>query len=244
MLVDPRSIIVEKQFNPRIFQLKEHQESLEDLVRSIKTVGIIDPLKVRVDNSGNRILVDGERRLRAVLALREEGHIIAKVPTLIVAGNSESERLLTAIHANETRRITKFEYGESFKRLEKFGWSLDEIAEKTGQTPRFVREAMEIVDVPEEIKAMLAEGSVSEALVLHETRNSDPEEAVANLQEAAETAKETGTSAKRYKSKSVSLKRLVIGLLADISEEDLRGSGELIPVSRKKINQLSKILNF
>jgi ParB-like chromosome segregation protein Spo0J len=201
----PSMIRVEEGHNPRIFSnVAGNREHIDSLKRSIAEIGVQVPLLVRFDilkpgETKTAILVDGESRLRAVRELIAEGVEIRSVPVLQVDGKSESERLLIAITANTGKPLYKWELGAAFRRLIRFGWSETDVSKKTGYTARFVSEAVELADAPEEVKILLSEQAVTPSLALA-TLRSNGSEAVAVLKQRVEVAKTNGQkTAKRDK---------------------------------------------
>jgi ParB/RepB/Spo0J family partition protein len=204
LMIDPRIILVDDAFNPRDYTLPENHAHLDELKRSIRENGVLVPLLVRYDAARKAaVLNDGECRLRAVLELIAEGVEILTVPTIQVSGGNDSDRLLIAITANTGKPLSKWELGNAFQRLYKFGWDEPKIATKTGYVERFIREAMELADAPDEIKQLLSAQAVTPSLALAELR-ANGSAAVENLQAAAVAAQSSGQkTAKRAKSKSI-----------------------------------------
>ena len=206
LMIDPRIILIDDSFNPRNYDLPENHAHLDALKRSIRENGVLVPLLVRYDAARKAaVLCDGECRLRAVLELIAEGVEIETIPTIQVPGGNESDRLLTAITANTGKPLSKWEIGGAFQRLYKFGWAEEKIATKTGYTDRFIREAMELADAPEEIKRLLSAQAVTPSFALAELR-ANGAAAVETLKAAAVAVKSSGKKgpAKRAK-KSKSL---------------------------------------
>jgi ParB/RepB/Spo0J family partition protein len=177
---------------------------LDELKRSIAQIGVQMPLLVRFDvpSAGEKktaILVDGECRLRAVLELIAEGMEIRSIPVIQVEGKSETERLILSITANTGKPLSKWELGDAFRRLLRFGWSEADVSKKTGYNARFVAEAVELADAPEEIKHLLSEQAVTPSLALA-TLRTNGSEATAILKARVEAAKSSGQkTAKRDK---------------------------------------------
>ena len=200
-MIDPRIITVADGHNPRNYDLPENRAHLDELKRSIRECGVLIPLLVRFDPVGkSAVVVDGECRLRATLELIAEGIEILTVPTIGVTGGNEQDWLLKAITANTGKPLSKWELGGAFQRLYNYGWDEPRIAVKTGYTERFVREAMELADAPEEIKHLLSSQAVTPSLALSELRTNGAA-AVENLKAAATAAQASGKKgpAKRAK---------------------------------------------
>ena len=163
--VDPKLIRIEKGFNPRLYTLPENREHLDALKASVREMGVKVPLLVRWDvGSEQAILIDGECRLRACLELIKEGVEIKTVPVLQEQGGNEADRLLLAITTNTGKPLSLIESGSAFRRLVSYGWDAGRIAVKTGHTARFVMQALELADAPQEVKEMVQKGSVTPAL--------------------------------------------------------------------------------
>ena len=204
LMIDPRIIIIDDGQNPRNYDLPENHAHLDALKRSIRENGTLVPLLVRFDPAREAcVLIDGECRLRANLELIAEGVEIEAVPTIQVTGGDDAGRLLTAITANTGKPLSKWELGGAFQRLYNFGWAEVKIATKTGYAERFIREAMELADAPEEIKQLLSSQAVTPSLALAELR-ANGSAAVQNLQAAAVAAQSSGKTgpAKRAKAPS------------------------------------------
>jgi ParB/RepB/Spo0J family partition protein len=257
LMIDPRIIIVDDKFNPRDYTLPENHAHLDELKRSIRENGVLIPLLVRYDAERKAaVCVDGECRLRATLELIAEGVEIATVPTIQVPGGNEQDRLLTAITANTGKPLSKWELGTAFQRLYNFGWSEEQIATKTGYGERFIREAMELSDAPDEIKQMLSSQAVTPSLALAELR-ANGAAAVNTLRAAAKSAQSNGQkTAKRAKSQPPALKakapvpnvvpanvvKAILALFEDVPADDLNlEENEWISVNRIK---LLKLLSF
>jgi ParB-like chromosome segregation protein Spo0J len=209
-MINPRLIDVEPGFNPRNYDLPENREHIDGLKRSIGERGLLLPLVVRFNvESGRATLVDGECRLRSIMELIAEGNVLASetdVPCFPApkGSNDESARLLDAITANTGKPLSKWELGSAFARLYNFGLSPEKIAARTGYTERFIREAIELSEAPEEVKTLLSQKSITPSLALA-TLRINGSEATAILKQKVVEAKSTGqTTAKRAKAKDES----------------------------------------
>lgn len=171
-MMDPRNLSVETGHNPRNFSLPANIESLERIKESIRSEGVKQPIWVRLDKSSHRVvIIDGETRWRACMALIAEGVDIVSVPTRTVTGSdNEQQRFADSLTANSTQPLSKGELGDAYRRFQNWGWDDDRIAKKMGRTARFVREAIELAESPEEVKAMVGSGQVSEAHAIQQVR--------------------------------------------------------------------------
>lgn len=132
-------------------------EGIEELARSIKETGILQPVLVTRDGDRFRILA-GERRVRAA---RLAG--LTRVPVLVKEGLEDRDHLLLALIENVQRRdLTAMEEAESYWHLkDKFGMTQDEIAERVGKDRTTVANAMRLLKLPAEVRAQVEDGLLS-----------------------------------------------------------------------------------
>lgn len=251
LMIDPRIILVDEGHNPRNYTLAENRAHLDELKRSIRENGVLIPLLVRYDALRKAaVVVDGECRLRATLELIADGVEIATVPTIQVPGGNEQDRLLTAITANTGKPLSKWELGTAFQKLYRFGWSEAQIATKTGYAIRFITEAMELADAPEEIKQLLSSQAVTPSLALAELR-ANGAAAVDSLRSRAQAAHSAGQkTAKRAKVASKpqastaipsAVAKAIIDLVKDIPADDLN---DINGVAVVPVSKLLRVLSF
>ncbi|MDB5224841.1 MAG: parB [Candidatus Adlerbacteria bacterium] len=152
-------------FQPR----KDFDESkLNDLARSIRQYGIIQPLtvtrrEIHKEDGGIATeyeLVAGERRLRAskIAGLKAVPAIIRE------AEDDDKTKLELAIIENLQREdINPIDRARAFSQLvTEFGLKHTEIAEKIGKSREYVSNTIRLLAMPPEMQQALAEGKISE----------------------------------------------------------------------------------
>src|SRR5712691_907048 len=127
--VDPRTISVCEGWNPRT------HFDITDLVASIREHGFFQwkPLLVKERGSGLE-LVDGERRLRAVLKLIEEGVDILSIPVVLHKNGSAADLLVSSLIANQGEPLSPIDEAQALQRLQNFGWEVKQIAQKISKS--------------------------------------------------------------------------------------------------------------
>ena len=132
---------------------------LEDLARSIRANGIIQPILVRRAGAGYRIIA-GERRWRAAQRVG-----LQKVPVIIrdVAEGSRQELLQLALIENIQREdLNCIDEAAAYHRLaEEFHLTQDQIAAAVGKDRSSVANYMRLLKLPDEVRADLASGALS-----------------------------------------------------------------------------------
>ena len=140
------------------FQPRERfgEESLADLVASIRQHGVLQPVLVR-RHGGRFQLIAGERRW---LAARQAE--LSTIPCRIVErddrGSTEA-----AIEENLKRKdLNPIEKARAFRNYrDRFGCSVEELAQKLSMQRSTVSNFLRLLELPEPIKQSLAEGRIS-----------------------------------------------------------------------------------
>ncbi len=132
------------------------EEKLRELTESIKTQGVLQPVLVRKDGEGFK-LIAGERRWRAsqLAGLHEIPAIIREV--------TEVEAFELALVENLQRAdLNPMEEAEGYHRLvEEFGLTQEQVAQRVGKERSTVANALRLLGLPEDVKRMVGEGSLS-----------------------------------------------------------------------------------
>jgi len=130
---------------------------LEELSRSIRERGIIQPITVR-RHAGNYQLITGERRVRAA---REAG--LTSVPAYIIRVSSEEEMLELALIENLQReQLNPMEVAISYRRLiEECGYTQEELAGRIGKDRATVANMLRLLKLPDLIQGALRTGELT-----------------------------------------------------------------------------------
>src|SRR5437868_11713127 len=146
-------LIEPSPYQPRT---KFHEQALDELARSIKTSGIIQPLVLRP--IGNRFqLIAGERRWRAAqrAGLNKVSAIVRQVP-------DELALEMTLVENIQREDLNPIEAARAFQRLmEEFDLTQDLVAERTGKDRTTVANAVRLLKLESKIQEWIEEGSLS-----------------------------------------------------------------------------------
>ncbi|CAN0467223.1 unnamed protein product, partial [Discosporangium mesarthrocarpum] len=159
---------------PNPLQPRRHfaDEALRDLTNSIREQGILQPLIVRPTRSepGNFEIVAGERRWRA--AQRAQIH---EAPVIIRDFN-DAEALAVALIENIQRdELSPLEEAEAYARLSQdFGKTQEQVAEVVGKSRSHIANMTRLLDLPEDVRALLADGALSAGHARAILRAADP----------------------------------------------------------------------
>jgi ParB family transcriptional regulator, chromosome partitioning protein len=132
------------------------EDALEELARSIRTSGIVQPLVVR--RMGNRYqLIAGERRWRA--AQRAE---LARVPAVVRDVPEEMALEMTLVENLQREDLNPVEQARAFQRLtDEFHITQEQVADRTGKDRATIANAVRLLKLDEPILDLLEEGRVS-----------------------------------------------------------------------------------
>ena len=146
-------LIQPNRYQPRL-RFPDHE--LEDMARSIRQQGIIQPLLVRKDNNGYE-LIAGERRLRAA---KKAG--LKQVP-ILVKTITDTDMLEMSIVENVQRSdLNPIEEAEAYHRLiTEFGLTQDQAADRVGKSRSAVANFLRLRHLPGQIKGSIMEGDLS-----------------------------------------------------------------------------------
>lgn len=142
------------RFQPR---LQFSQEKIEELAQSIREKGVIQPILVRLKESGAYELIAGERRLRAVRHLGFE-----EIPA-IVRRVADAELLEMSIIENIQREeLNALEEAGAYQKLaQEFGFTQDDIARRVGKDKSSVSNLLRLLNLPQEIQQNLSQNFIS-----------------------------------------------------------------------------------
>lgn len=150
----PVDQVAPNRFQPR---KQAQEEGLAELVDSIRTHGILQPLVVRRRGSGLE-LIAGERRLEAA---KRAG--LQRVP-VVVRQASDREMVELALVENLQREdINPMDAAEAYARLVKeFGLTQEQVAERVGKSRPAVANTIRLLSLPSVMQEGIRQGKLEE----------------------------------------------------------------------------------
>jgi ParB/RepB/Spo0J family partition protein len=251
-MLNPFDIEIEPGFNARDISRPEVQEHIDNLAKSIKEIGLQRSLKVRMKNGKPR-LIDGECRLRATLrAIEVYGAEIVAVPvTTTDKTMTDAEATLALVVENSGLDLNALEKSVVFKRLQTYGWSLNDIADRAMLSAVRVSQLIELAGVPEAVKDMIRSDEIAPTLAWSIAKENDfDEEATIRCIKAAMseaqrsgrkkvTARHVGGSRISFKSSITS----IFGSAIDVCEDTEEDGSDIVLVTftRDQFNDLQRL---
>jgi ParB family chromosome partitioning protein len=144
--------------NPKQPRRKFDHETTAALAESVRTQGLVQPVVVRSRPAGGYELIAGERRWRAA---REAG--LDTIPA-IVRETGDRDALLLGLVENVAReQLTPVEEARAYALLiDEFDLGLGDIAERVGRSKPSVSNRIRLLDLPEDVLAMLERAELTE----------------------------------------------------------------------------------
>jgi len=130
--------------------------ALADLTQSVAVQGVLQPIIVRRDQDGFRIIV-GERRWRAAVAAQLE-----TIPALIREADSEQSIVLGLIENIQREDLSCIEQGTAFKLLlEHHGITQEELAERVGKDRATISNLIRLLNLPRRVLTWIEDGELT-----------------------------------------------------------------------------------
>ena len=134
-------------------------EELAELAASIKEKGVLQPILLRAIAGQPYMyeIVAGERRYRASkLAGKSE------IPAIIKTLSNENAMEIALIENVQRENLNPIEEAGAYKNLmHECGYSLADIVRLIGKSESYIRNAMRLMELPEEVKNMVKNGDLS-----------------------------------------------------------------------------------
>ena len=242
------SSIVPNKYQPR---KNFEKESLEDLTKSIKERGIIQPLIVRKssNNNGQFEIIAGERRWQAA-----QNAGLHEVPVMIIEADNLKSLEFAIIENIQRKDLNPIEEALGYKRLiDEFNYDQDKVSKFVGKSRSHVTNTLRLLNLPEKVQRSLINGDISQghAKILVGIHNSEIICEKIKLKKLSVRQAETlvrlskFSSTKSNKIKDINItnfeKELMekIGMRVNISNRNNKGT---ILFEYKELEQLNKLV--
>lgn len=160
--------IIPNRFQPR---LAFDEDALNELAKSIRQHGIIQPLVLR--KVGNKYeIIAGERRYKASFIAG-----LTKVPAVVIDLNDNESAEVAIVENIQRKNLSALEEAKSYKKLLDRGYlTQDELAIKMGKTQGSISNKLRLLNLTEVVQNALLNNEISERHARSLLRLEDPEE--------------------------------------------------------------------
>ena len=136
-----------------------NQEKLQELADSIREQGLVQPIVVRKKGENIYELIAGERRLRAMTILGWE-----EVPACLLDASDDKMRELALVENLQRDDLNAIETAVAYELLQnEEGLTHNDIGDKLGISRAKVTNTLRLLNLPHEVKNMIAEEKLSAA---------------------------------------------------------------------------------
>jgi ParB/RepB/Spo0J family partition protein len=239
--IDPRIIKEEPGFNTRglfcddYWEREEVKEGIQALANAYIKGQFVPPIVVKVVD-GEVFVRDGHRRKRGMLQAISQGANIQKVDVIENKGD-EVDQTALIVTSNSGEPLSPVERAAVYARLQSYGLSDKEIADKVGKSAEHVRKTREIDMFPLNLKKLIQDKVVSATLAqkLFDEHGTD---AVSMIKEQVEEGKDSNNAPKKVTARTVTktpryTKKVVThmstslrSLTADLDKARIDGDGK------------------
>lgn len=160
--------IIPNRFQPR---LAFDEDALNELAKSIRQHGIIQPLVLR--KVGNKYeIIAGERRYKASYIAG-----LTKVPAVVIDLNDNESAEVAIVENIQRKNLSALEEAKSYKKLLDRGYlTQDELAIKMGKTQGSISNKLRLLNLSEVVQNALLNNEISERHARSLLRLEDSEE--------------------------------------------------------------------
>ena len=131
--------------------------AIEELSKSIKEQGIIQPVTVRKMGFDRYQLISGERRLRASIRAG-----LTKIPAFIRVANDEQMLELALIENIHRENLNAIEVAISYQRLiDECNLTQEQLSEKLGKSRSSIANFVRLLKLPAEVQIAIRDGHIS-----------------------------------------------------------------------------------
>ena len=124
---------------------------LQELVASIREVGVLDPILVRAIGAQRFEIIAGERRWRAA---QQAG--LSEIPALVRELSDSQVALIALVENLQREDLSPLEIAQSLKQLiAEFKFTQEQAADKIGRSRAAVANFLRLLSLPEPIKELL-----------------------------------------------------------------------------------------
>lgn len=157
--INPQRIKIIDGFNQRI-----DFGDIDELAAQIKEQGLLEAISVvpftDEDGQESYLLINGERRYRAIKKLIEDGEEVAVKAEILANDINDGDLYAQQLMRNEGKKFNDIELGRLCKKLRELGYSNSEIARKLGKNPGVITYAVQSLDYDPRIVDMMEKGEI------------------------------------------------------------------------------------
>jgi ParB/RepB/Spo0J family partition protein len=152
----PRAFVPIERVHPNPDNIRDELRDLDELVESIRAVGVLQDLLVTPNPVGELIILDGHRRREAS---RRAG--LKVLPVVGKRVKDADDHIIVMLATGKHQQLTPLEEARGFRILRDRGVPFADIGRRTGHTAGYVRDRLALLRLPDEAKDLLRTGRLT-----------------------------------------------------------------------------------
>ncbi len=178
------------------------EEELENLAKSLRDKGLLQPLVVRPRADGSFEIVAGERRWRA-----SQRAGIHDVPVLIRELDDKETLEIALIENIQRSDLNALEEARAYRQLlEQYGYTQQQLADSIGKSRSHIANTMRLMSLPDSIQRQIEEGSLTAGHARSLVATEAPEELADKIIQLKLTVRETEDLVRGQPAKTTKIK--------------------------------------
>lgn len=148
-----------KEIRPNPYQPRREfdQNALDELTRSVKETGVLQPIILRASKAKGYEIVAGERRVRASKQAK-----LGAIPAIVRELNEEVMMQVAILENLQREDLTALEEADAYyMMMEKLSMTQEKVAERLGKSRSYIANHLRLRTLPEIAKNLLQEGKLS-----------------------------------------------------------------------------------
>ena len=173
------------------------EAELNDLAASIKEKGVLQPILLRAvqNRPYNYEIVAGERRFRAS---KMAG--LSEIPAVVKKLDDNNAMEIALIENVQRENLDPMEEAAAYKNLiEKCNYDMADVSRLIGKSASYIRNSMRLMDLPESVRNMVSNGTISASHARTIAVAADPEKMANEIIDKKMSVAETEVAIKNVK---------------------------------------------
>ena len=143
--------------NPYQTRTAMDEAALSELVASIQSSGVIQPIVLRAISSGRYQLITGERRWKAAMRAG-----LSTIPALVREVSNQQAMEMTIIENLQRQDLNPMDQAHAFDRLAReFALTQEQVAKRTGAERASVANYLRLLKLPPEVQICVQQGTIT-----------------------------------------------------------------------------------
>lgn len=193
--------------NPKQPRKIFNKEKMDELIDSIKSEGVLQPILVRkifdTESEHKYQIIAGERRWRASVDLNLE-----KIPAIVLECNDQTALQLGLIENLQRDNLSAIEEATSIKSLiDEFGKTQEEISKMISKSRSHVANMLRLLKLPESVQEMVQSGELTAGHARAILESENPEELAKKIINDKLNVRETESIVRSKKQKKTDIEK-------------------------------------